>query len=200
MAGKRKKWFRILGVCPCCGLRSNVDYLTRGPSGLSWEFFGHSVVNGYKGRLVNLIGPIHGPELPDAINTQLCLKMVEVLAGASEHFPWLRDHIAEKFELGKFDLGGFVEKPEIDRPVEGITWQDPSPAALQKPVEEPLVRDVARTLSRVGPSAPTAPALSKRVQPEGHLKLSVALGTPKETLEKMLDSLAGGKTRKGSGA
>ena len=199
MTGKRRKWFRILGVCPCCGLRSNTDYQTKGSSGLSWEFFGHSVVNGYKGRLVNLIGPIHGPELPNAINTQIVLKMVEILAGASDDFQWLRDHIAERFDLGEFNLGGYVQAPELDRPVEAYQWKNPSPAELQKPVQAPPVRDVAQILSRVGPYAPTAPALSKKVQAAGHLELEVALGTPKETLAKMLDRLDGGRTRPGSG-
>ena len=190
----RKKWFRILGLCPCCGMRVNVDRMTQGSGELTWEFFGHSVVNGWHGHLVNLIGPIKGSGIPNTVNGQIILRLVEVLAGATEDFPWLKNHIAEKFKLG-----GFVESSELDRPVEGIKWQNPEPATLQAPVQEPTVRDVTKAFSRIGSPAPTAATLSKKVHQESYLESQVTLDTPKEKWEEMLATLAGGKTKMGNG-
>ena len=192
-----------MGYCPCCRMRVNTDRLTSGDGGLSWDFHGHSVVStGYRG-LVNLIGPLKGEALQYRINEQVVLKLVQILAEAQGDFPWLRSRISQEF-----GLGGRVEGPELDRPVEGIEWQDPQPAilrkpvqnapALQRPVREPPVRDVARAFSRIGPIAPTAPPLSKRG--ESYMESSVTVEATKEELEELLRSLPGGKTQRANGA
>lgn len=175
-------------------MRVNVDRMTQGPGELTWEFFGHSVVNGWHGHIVNLIGPIKGDGIPNIVNSQIVLKLVEMLVEATEEFPWLKGHISEKLKLG-----GFVKSPELYRPVEGMKWENPEPAKLQRPVQEPPVRDVAKAFSRVGSHAPSAATLSKKVHQESYLESAVTLETPKEKLEEMLATLAGGKTKTGNG-